>query len=94
MNTADPSPVAHLPAMFLPQVARLTRDLEGMLEQRDRAREEATRAEQARIQLEAEIKVGDFGPAGVGLVCCTDEGDGRTPALGLTTACLPACLLH
>jgi hypothetical protein len=68
-NTAHSAQVPHLPAVLLPQVGRLTRDLEGMLEQRDRAREEATRAEQARIQLEAEIKVGGLAGNG-GVLCC------------------------
>jgi septal ring factor EnvC (AmiA/AmiB activator) len=40
------------------QVARLSRELEALEEARTRAREEAQRAEQARIQLEAEMKVG------------------------------------
>lgn len=40
------------------EVARLSRELEGLEEQRARAREEAQRAERARIQLEAEVKVG------------------------------------
>jgi len=50
--------------LFLPaglaclQVARLQREMEGLEEQRARAREEAKRAEQARQQLEQEIKVG------------------------------------
>jgi len=48
------------------EVARLSRELEGLEEQRARAREEAQRAEQARIQLEAEIKVGRGRRRGVG----------------------------
>jgi peptidoglycan hydrolase CwlO-like protein len=43
---------------FAEQISRLTRDLESLEEQRDRAREEGKRSEQQRIQLEAEIKVG------------------------------------
>ena len=39
------------------QVARLQREMEGLEEQRTRAREEARRAEHARQQLEMEIKV-------------------------------------
>jgi hypothetical protein len=39
-------------------VARLSRELEALEEQRSRAREDAQRAETGRIQLEAEIKVG------------------------------------
>jgi hypothetical protein len=40
-----------------PQVARLQREMEGLEEQRTRAREEARKAEHARQQLEQEIKV-------------------------------------
>lgn len=39
------------------QVARLQREMEGLEEQRSRAREEARKAEHARQQLEQEIKV-------------------------------------
>lgn len=42
---------------FLLQVARLQREMEGLEEQRARAREEARKAEHARQQLEQEIKV-------------------------------------
>jgi predicted nucleic acid-binding Zn-ribbon protein len=39
------------------QVARLQREMDGLEEQRTRAREEARKAEHARQQLEQEIKV-------------------------------------
>ena len=52
-------PFAHLLALLLyPQVARLQREMEGLEEQRARAREDAKKAEQSRQQLEQEIKVG------------------------------------
>ncbi len=52
------------------QVGRLKRDLESLNEQRERAREEAKRAEQARMQLEAEIKVGAAGARAGAHGCC------------------------
>lgn len=52
-NPKWPSPCNRL---FV-QVARLQREMEGLEEQRTRAREEARRAEHARQQLEMEIKV-------------------------------------
>jgi hypothetical protein len=48
------------------QVARLQREVEGLEEQRARAREDAKRSELARQQLEQEIKVW----ANIDLVCC------------------------
>lgn len=41
----------------LRQVSRLNRELEALEEQRTRARDDAQKADKARIQLEAEIKV-------------------------------------
>jgi hypothetical protein len=46
-----------LPSVTVSQVSRLQREVEGLEEQRARAREDAKRSELARQQLEQEIKV-------------------------------------